>query len=137
MNLLEECIDALLKTKNKCEILPIDEGKIFRSKFFETYPFERWGRISWDGIENKSMTRNIEEIPVLLEQMHINYSSPVYIIWGDSSLPVVKSELKDILQNIDEVTPLGVYGTWLYCPSEGWVIEFHHHGEITIGFAKK
>ena len=43
------------------------------------------------------------------------------------------SSLEGALENIKTLIRVGAYGTWLFCPSQCWVIEFYHHGDITIG----
>jgi len=137
MNLLDECIAALLKSNSKCEILSIDTTKVVRKKFFDTFPFVSWGRINWETVNSKIVIKTLDEIPFILAKFKKAMKDPIYIIWGDASLPVVKCDLKDALVNIGEITPLGIYGTWLYNPTEGWVIEFYHNGDMVVGFVDR
>ena len=134
MDLLDECLTCLLRTEYKCEIILSNEGKIIYNTFFNTYPFARWGQIDWEKVLHKELLTTLEDIPPCLAKNGKNFSQEVYIIWGDINLPIVKCMLENVLQYIDEITPLGMYSTWFYCPSEKWVIEFYHHGDITIGF---
>jgi len=132
MNLLDECIAALLKSNSKCEILAASSTEEIRKKFFDTFPFVSWGRINWEKLNSKAAIKILDEIPFILSKFNKSMKDPIYIIWG-ASLPVIKCDLKDALANIGEITPLGIYSTWLFNPTEGWVVEFFHHGDITIG----
>lgn len=132
--LLDECVAALLNTKKKCEILPRTQSEFYNDKFFETYPIVQWGQIDWNIVSHNIRINNLEQISIFFKEQLKDISEPIYIIWGDISLPVIKCELADALKNIYEITPLGMYSTWLYCPTNGWVIEFFHEGDITLGF---
>jgi hypothetical protein len=138
MDLLDECLTALLSTENKCEILSPTNGKFIYESFFATYPFTRWGQIDWDKVKHEKPWGEIDKIIPSLTKFGQNFNQEeVYIIWGDTNLPVLKCMLVDVLRHIDDITPLGMYATWIYCPSNGWTIEFWHHGKITLGFSNK
>ena len=111
MDLLEECIAALLASKDKLEILPHCEANKINDSFYEAYPIARWGQIDWDKIEHKKTINKLDQIFALLAENNICIDKPIYIIWGDDNLPVIKCNLEDALKNIYEIIPLGVYGT--------------------------
>ncbi|MGQ0437679.1 CDI toxin immunity protein, partial [Bacillus sp. B-TM1] len=60
----------------------------------------------------------------------------IYIIWDEASLPIIKTNLHQILQVIDDVTAVS-FDTWLYSPNLGYAIEFYHEGEVRIGNKKE
>ncbi len=82
------------------------------------------------GLARVAMQQNIS---ATLKSMDKTISDPVYIIWSDSSMPIVQSDLKKILEHFDDVEAVSP-NTWLYCPSAGWVVELYHDGEIILGF---
>lgn len=135
MDLLDECVAALLETENKCEILSTVEGKTIYESFFNTYPFVSWGQIDWNKVRHEEPWTDAGKIIQSMIARGKDFNQEVYIIWGDVGLPVLKCMLVDVLSHIDDITPLGMYATWIYCPSGGWVIEFWHHGDITLGYA--
>jgi hypothetical protein len=134
VNLLEECIEALLNSQDKLEILNDNEKNILLSRFFETYQYN-FGRIDWKNIQKKIIINDLFQVYHYLEIGGKMHTTTVYIFWDMTTLPMIKCSLKDVLNNIDDVTAVS-FDTWLYCPSEGWVIEFYHDGGITLGFEK-
>ncbi len=134
MNLLEECLEKLLNTHDKCEVLVFPKGQAISDLFFEMFPFSSWGQIDWEKIKTKAPIKSLSQIDQYLERFGIEYDVPIYVIWGDNDLPVIQCKLNDALINIDDITPVGMYGTWLFCPDNNFVIEFYHEGDITIGF---
>ncbi|WP_308728038.1 hypothetical protein [Bacillus sp. MYb209] len=55
------------------------------------------------------------------------HSTIVYIIWDEASLPIIKTNLHQILQVIDDVTAVS-FDTWIYSQDVGYVIEYYHEG---------
>lgn len=121
-----------MNSENGFEVLTSKEQKIVLENFFGAYPFTRWGRIDWEKINNKVLVEYIDEIGPRLAANKKDNNDPCYIIWGMDNLPIIKACLNDILNNIDDVTAVGP-DTWLYCPKGGWIIEFYHEGEVTLG----
>ena len=131
MTLLEECLEKLgpdtmvvADDKKKNEII---------KKMIENFPPTFYGRINWDNISNKHSILSPPKIYPTLKNAGKITANPIYIIWSDSSMPVVQSKLEKILECFDDVEAVSP-NTWLYCPSEGWVIELYHDGDITLGF---
>lgn len=123
MTLLEECIEAL---GNDICILNGDEKLDMEDKFYDTVPLTTWGRINWDKF------KNIKEVKELADLNLIEGNKKYYIIWGDIEKPIIKSELVNILNNLDDVLAVS-FDTWLLAEDESMVIEFYHESDVTIG----
>lgn len=78
---------------------------------------------------------NTDEIKSYLYKCFGSYSNTVYIIWDEATLPIIKTDLHQVLQVIDDVTAVS-FDTWIYSPDTGYVIEYYHDGEIRIGNVK-
>lgn len=123
MTLLEECIEAL--GNNIC-ILNGDDKLAIEDKFYNMVQLTTWGRINWDRF------KNIREVKGLADLNIIEGNKKYYIIWGDIEMPIVKSELVNILNNLDDVIAVS-FDTWLLAEDESMVIEFYHESDVTIG----
>lgn len=134
MNLFDEFISELYGSKAKCEILSKEEKEKIAKCFFEKYLLTSYGRIDWSKVKNKVLIDKPENIFVNLEANKQNIDSPIYLIWGDASLPLVKCNIEDVLRNYDMALFLGGTATWIYNPNEEWVVELYHDGDITLGF---
>ncbi|MBE7106371.1 hypothetical protein FT637_26180 [Bacillus cereus] len=130
--LLEECIEAL---GVNIEILEGTEGRKIIRSFENTFPITSWGRVDWSNIQNYGEIYNDHEIKLYLEHCFGLYSETVYLIWDNARLPVIKTNLHQVLKVIDDVTAVS-FDTWIYSPDTGYVIEYHHDGEIRIGDVK-
>lgn len=130
MSLLEECIEAL---QNSSQVVSGNKKTEIQNTFNKTLPLTSWGRINWALLNNKLTITEVQQVVEHLKKSEKDVSSAVYIIWDEASLPVIKSDFNTIVSHLDDVTAVS-FDTWLYCPSEGWVLEFYHDGEITLGF---
>ncbi|MBD3231577.1 hypothetical protein GF322_02830 [Candidatus Dependentiae bacterium] len=126
MTLFEKCLKAL---KNDLVILSEEETKKVFDKMIHTFPITLWGRINWKNVKNFKKIVSINNI----DQFINPGKKEVYILWDEASLPAIKTDMKKLLNVIDDITAVS-FDTWIYCPKDGWVIEFYHEGEITIGF---
>ncbi|MBN2908783.1 hypothetical protein JQC72_04505 [Polycladomyces sp. WAk] len=129
VTLFEECIHAL---GENCKVLSKEETNRLFSKLGEKFPFTSWGRIDWEKVDNRLYLASSDEIIRYFKRETNPFNGIVYIIWDEAALPAVKSDLQTILQVIDDVTAVS-FDTWLYCPSDEYVIEFYHEGEIVLG----
>lgn len=127
--LLEECIEAL---GVNIDILENTQRKMIVNSFENTFPITFWGRIDWSNIQNYGEIYNTDEIKLYLHNCFGSYSKTVYIIWDEATLPIIKTDLHQVLKVIDDVTAVS-FDTWIYSPSLGYVIEFYHEGDIRIG----
>ncbi|WBW98363.1 CDI toxin immunity protein [Oceanirhabdus sp. W0125-5] len=66
-----------------------------------------------------------------LREMRNNEIQEVLIIWDNAELPVVRAEIKNILQNIDDVLAVS-FDTWICSEDFKCVFEFNHEGSYLI-----
>ncbi len=126
MTLFEECLMAL--GKDVIQLSEKETTKVFES-MLKLFPINFWGKIEWKKINHKIQILSINEIT-----KHININdNEIYILWDEMSLPSIKTNINNVLNVIEDVTAVS-FDTWIYCPSEGYVIEFYHENEITIGW---
>lgn len=128
--LFDECLEVL--GKNKKVLTECKTSQVFKS-FMSTYPITKWGVIDWSAVDNKFIVGKIGDIKHIIETHKPNADYTIYILWNDSSLPSIKSDLDNILNVIDDITAVS-FDTWIYSEKEKYVIEFYHDGKITIGF---
>jgi hypothetical protein len=131
VTLFEECLEAL---GSSTEIIKddADKNKIFGS-MVSKFPLAFYGRIDWMDVSKKHLVSSLQELLSILEKKGKIEQGQIYIIWSDPTLPILKSTLENILKNFDDVEAVRP-NTWIYSPSAGWVIEFYHDGDITLGF---
>jgi hypothetical protein len=125
MSLLQECIDCL-----KNDIIIHDDSvslKIFE-EFQQKIKFTFYGRIDWSHFSKLFKANNLADI-----SKHLESNENCYVLWNDTSLPVLQTSLESVYLNIDDVLAVS-YDTWLYFSEKNIVIEFYHDGEITLGF---
>ena len=130
MNLLEECIEILGKN---AKILDEKTAENILCEFDKNFPLTAWGRIDWNKIKKNKKVNLFEEIIPSIKEEKRRTSNLIYVIGSDPTIPIFESKLDTILENFYDVAALSP-NTWLYCPKDGWVIEFYHDGETTIGF---
>lgn len=92
-------------------------------------------RINWDAIVAKKKINDCQEIIQWLTREKIS-DYRVILLWNYSDAPAVSTDLRSALRAIDDVTAVGS-DTFMFCPSAGYVIEFYHEGEVTIGLANE
>jgi len=131
MDLFEECLEAL---GSSIEIIKndADQNKIIE-KMLSKFPITFYGRINWKNIPKKCSILSPDKILSILKKRNALDNNQIYIIWSDSTVPIVKSSLENVLNNFDDVEAVSP-DTWIYSPSAGWLIEFYHDGDITLGF---
>jgi len=121
MTLLQECIGAL---KPNIEIIKGDDSnKLFKS-FEKLFVFTEYGRIDWSYYKDKLTVKSLNDL----------YNLPIEkctIFWNDDSLPVIKTDFKLLLDNIDDVLAVS-FDTWVLSESNDIVIEFFHDDKIQI-----
>ncbi|MPQ25755.1 CDI toxin immunity protein [Bacillus paralicheniformis] len=129
MDLFDECLEALGEQK---EILSEElTGEYFNS-LSKQFPITSWARIDWEKVKNKKRIEYSDELFKWLEDNGITDTS-VIILWNPSDDPAVKTTLENALAVIDDVTAVGS-DTFMYSEL-GYVIEFYHDGEVTVGMA--
>ncbi|WP_139691757.1 CDI toxin immunity protein [Sporolactobacillus terrae] len=129
MSLFDECIEtlhgdaSLLTDQNKDKVL----------KALESYfPFTEWGRIDWEKVHCHAEVTTTEEIVSFLDEHTSQHNYAIYIIWNEEALPILQSDLEQVLKSIDDVIAVS-FDTWLFSPSSGFVIEIFHDGIVRVG----
>ncbi|MGL5152763.1 MAG: hypothetical protein ACRC7N_19580 [Clostridium sp.] len=120
--LLQECVESTVG-----ELLNYDEGNKILEEIQEKIPFGLDGRVDFSKFKSKY---NIIAISSLSEL--IKNSIEFYVMWDEVNLPCLKSELKDIIRCIDDVTVVS-FDTWVISSDYNIIIEFYHDGEIILG----
>lgn len=120
--LLQECVES---TGGK--LLNYDEGNRILEEIQEKIPFRLDGRVDFSKFKFKNNINTIASISELIKN-----STEFYVMWDEVSLPFLKSELKDIIKFIDDVTAVS-FDTWIVSSDYNTIIEFYHEGEITLG----
>ena len=121
--LLNECVEKL---KSDVNVLDKDESnKIFQS-FESLLPFTFYGRIDW---EKKSEYIEVLDYDSLVK--FFDKKTRCYILWNNSSLPVLETSFSNFVEGIDDVLAVS-YDTWVHLYNDKNIIEFYHDGDIRI-----
>ncbi|MEK5502042.1 CDI toxin immunity protein [Bacillus sp. FSL M8-0168] len=129
MDLFDECLEALGERK---EILSEELTVKYFNSLSKQFPITSWARIDWEKVKNKKRIEYSDELFKWLKDNGIADTS-VIILWNPSDDPAVKTTLENALAVIDDVTAVGS-DTFMYSEL-GYVIEFYHDGEVTVGMA--
>lgn len=127
--LFKECLDAL-----KVEMLSSNESTMISEVFINLFPITKWGKIDWDKI-NAKIDANFDQGNII-SSLEILLKKPidknVYIEWDNGALPVIKSNLDDIIKNFDDVTCVS-FEKFIFNLDQKYVIEVRPGNQITIG----
>lgn len=104
-------------------------GKILWTAF-KQFSLTSWGRIKWEEVCCHQSIDYEEEIYDWLAKHHFKDRN-IIILWGYGEQPALKTSLEHALNVIDDVTAVGS-DTFMFSES-GYVIEFFHDGDVTIG----
>lgn len=117
MTLFEECIEAL----NNYSIIEDDKLK---EQILSNLNLTFYGKldVSQYGEPHKASLNELHLLPGEKEY---------YIIWTDAEIPIIKSSIDDILENIYDVLAVS-FDTWLISVDMKDIIEFYHEGAVTI-----
>ena len=129
MNLFEECMELLDKD---AKIIDQSVAKNILIDFDKNFPLNFYGRIDWDKVKVKKTIFDFKEIITYLVAEKKDPSCLIYIIGSDPKIPIFESTLTKVLNffyDVEAISP----NSWFFCPSDGWVVEVFHNGEITIG----
>ena len=129
LDLFDECLEALGEQK---EILSEELTVKYFNSLSKQFPITSWARIDWEKVKNKKRIEYSDELFKWLKDNGIADTS-VIILWNPSDDPAVKTTLENALAVIDDVTAVGS-DTFMYSEL-GYVIEFYHDGEVTVGMA--
>lgn len=127
LDLFDECLEALGKNK---EILSEDLTTKYYELLSNSFPFTSWGRIKWEEVCCHQSIVYEEEIYDWLANHHFKDRN-IIILLGYGEQPALKTSLVHALNVIDDVTAVGS-DTFMFSEF-GYVIEFFHDGDVTIG----
>lgn len=117
MTLFEECIEAL----NNYSII---EDYRLKEQILSNLNLTFYGKLD--------VSQYSEPHEASLNELHLlPGEKEYYIIWTDSTLPIIKCNINDILKNIDDVLAVS-FDTWLISVDMKEIIEFYHEGAVTI-----
>ena len=126
-----ECIKTL-----KVNLLPEEEEKSLDNWFKKHVPMTKWGRIDWENFDRKmSMGYDPQQILWILNlflEIKGPFDKTTYIEWGEVGIPVIKTNLDDIIGNFEKIAPIA-FEKFLFNPSLGYVIEVLHSNQMTVG----
>ncbi|WP_243386164.1 hypothetical protein [Bacillus kexueae] len=132
MTLFEECINAI--GEENLEILSDKSTESYFDRLCDLFPVLPWARIDWDKISRKKKISDLNDIGEWLKNMGI-YNDEVIILWNYTEISGIRTNLKEALNVIEDVIAVGS-DTFMLCENEGYVIEFFHDGEITVGITE-
>lgn len=116
MTLFEECIAVLSEYS-------IIEDKELENQILSNLHLTFYGKADFSMYAD-SREISLNEIRLL--------SGDYYVIWSDCTIPIIKCNISDILDNIDDVLAVS-FDTWLISVDMKQIIEFYHEGDITSG----
>jgi hypothetical protein len=133
--LFKECVEAL---GDEVTILSQKESDQVWQTFKKNVPiFEHGSRIDWSKFDKKmTLTFPAEVVNVLGELLKKSFDHSIYVMWNDASVPIIQSNLDLVLSKFDDVTCVG-FETWLYNPSEGYIIEYYYLGDLNVGLVSQ
>lgn len=128
--LFKECLEAL-----NTQLLPETESDNLSKLFNELFPITEWGKIDWDKLPNK-IDIGCEPLNIIpaLEQLLNNksFDQSVYIEWSTGGLPIIESNLSNIINHFDDVTCVA-FEKFIFNPNLGYIIEILPGDQMTVG----
>lgn len=131
--LFKECLDAL-----NTKLLPEQDSDKLTETFNTMFPLTEWGKIDWDKI-NKKIDIGYDPkdiIPNLKKLLGTSFfDMTAYIEWSTGGLPVIKTNMNDIVNNFDDVTCVA-FEKFIFNPDLGYILEILPGDKMTIGIVK-
>ena len=84
-----------------------------------------WMRIDWNRVEVFRRVKTASVLDSLRELGIPDENSQVLILWDEASLPVVETNLENVLRHIADVTAVSV-DTWIVDSQRRFVLEHYH-----------
>lgn len=132
--LFKECVDALGIT-----LLPDVESDLLHELFKFMFPLTDWGKVDWDKVTKKTnIGCDPRDIIPALEQLLDNkfFNRAVYIDTSTGGLPVIRTNLDDIINNFDDVTCIA-FEKFIFNLDLGYIIEVLPSNDMTVGLIEK
>ncbi|WP_419881401.1 hypothetical protein ACN6MY_17930 [Peribacillus sp. B-H-3] len=63
----------------------------------------------------------------------LEISHDVYVLFGYGDYPSIRTNIKRILVNIEELSWMGS-DFFIFCPASRYAVEYFHNGDITISW---
>jgi hypothetical protein len=123
MSFREEKMRQLNISIENVEVLDELQTTQIEELILEKIVFIPSGRIDWRTYPNSILVLDLKE--TIKEITNRN----CYVMWDEGTLPIVKTNLDSIGNNIFEITKIA-FDTWVVGDRFDWVIEFHHTGLI-------
>jgi hypothetical protein len=131
MRLLEEFLSKIEVYSS----MEKNDKNVILTNFQQDFPITKYARIDWNIINQKWSVDDMNSLRSVFDLIGIDYDKDsFYTIWDDNSLPIIRTEIKNVLENLDDATAVS-FDTWLYNPEKKVVIEFFHDGETTLGIS--
>lgn len=127
--LFDQCIDAL---GAGTYIISEEKSEEIYDCLQRLYPFSPYSRVDWGKVSSKKMMENVNVIVPCITEVYGQVEDFIFILWSYGNFPVLKTSLQKTINAIDDVLAVSS-DTFILSPSK-FVIEFHHEGEITVGF---
>lgn len=158
---LKECLEAL---GDKATIIADKaEQELIISYICEMVPVGFWGRIDWhkvkvqtdlhpkgmpwlastsddiarlNDIYRKRLIKSEGQLIAALNNKGKENFNDIYVIWNDGYLPIIKCDLKTIVDNLFDVVTVSC-DTWFFHLEDEWVIEFDHDGNVRLALGQE
>lgn len=116
-----EYMRGLKSSINNLEILDELQSKRIEDMILDKIVFipSGSGRIDWGVYPNSIVVSDLKEVIKKIA------NKSCYVMWDEGTLPIVKTNLDSIGDNMFEVTKIA-FDTWIVGDLFDWGIEFHH-----------
>ena len=91
--------------------------------FLEKFPLTFYGRIDWKRVDHAEV---VELKGIMSDE------EEVFIIWSDTSLPVIQCDGNTVGEFIEDILSVS-FDTWIFIKNKEKVVEFYHDGQVTLG----
>lgn len=131
--LFKECLEAL-----NVDLLPDEEANKLSALFKKEFPITTWGKIDWVKIDKKIDLGYDPDniIPALEQLLQGPIDKSVYIEWSTGGIPVIKTNLDDIIKFLDDVTCVA-FEKFIFNLDQGYIIEILPGNKTTVGLINK
>ena len=133
---IRSIINSLETENSEYEILL--PGKQLSPEWLEAnFPIAWWGRIDWQQVSSgecyqwNTETEAADYFHEICQKKEIE--NPIVVIaWTNALNPEIKLRLEAVKKHLLAILQADL-DTWIMCPSDKWVIEMYHEGEMCFG----
>ncbi|AFH64107.1 CDI toxin immunity protein [Paenibacillus caseinilyticus] len=112
-----DCIQALGEGTRICSR---EESDRLYARLQGEYPFTSYGRIDWERVPHQALLQKDVQLSA------VSGSKEYWILWSHGDAPVIRTSLRKLLEQLDEVTAVSP-DVWAYREGEE-VVEWAHDG---------